>query len=283
MKPSPSRLALGLSLVFLALTLTAGQTGRVTTMPIQYEAAAGYLVGFGTMHKFGFHDDVDNAEETVYEGPVFSGPNRIILDTTGFTLYISSDNGADTEDIRVEGLDASWDAVSVDVTLAGLTFTQVGTASNWMRVNRAYNIGTNDLAGVVYLHIDGTDGNADGIPDTPATDIRTVINAGENQTLQAVYTIPDGFVGLLTEWCASALSTSGTTNPITARLRLTRQGAVSRIQERFGVGNPDSFCHRNDPPEAYNARDALEITAVSTGAASNVDASATFHLLLIPD
>ena len=287
MRPRARALFALIPLIGLALMLLGGQSGRVTTMPIQYEIAAGYLAGYDTVHKFGFHTDIDNTEETVHEAANFpaltQGPPRIILDTTGFTLFISSDNGADTEDIRVMGLDASWDAVTVDVTLAGLTYTQVGTSSNWLRVNRAFNIGTNDLQGVIYLHDDAVDGGADGIPDIPATQIRAVINAGENQTLQGAYTIPDGFMGLLTEWCSSALSTSGTTNPITTRLRLTQQGGVSRIQERFGVGNPDSFCHTNDPPEAYSARDALEITAISTGAASNVDTSATFHLVLIPE
>jgi hypothetical protein len=150
-----------------------------------------------------------------------------------------------------------------------------------MRVNRAYNTGSTDLAGVVYLHTDDVDAAvADGIPDIPSTQVRTIINAAENQTLQAAYTIPDGRAGFLKQWCVSALTTSGTTNALTARLRLTRQGGVGRVQSRMAISNPGTFCHEMDPPSSYQERDALEVTVVSTGAASNVDAAAMFDLML---
>jgi hypothetical protein len=255
-------------------------TSRMQQFDGEYRLASTSF-GASAIHRIGINSDVDASEETISEGHDMSGPARVILDTSAFTLYISSDNAGDTEPIVVEGLDANWDAQSVTVTLAGLTFTQVGTATNWMRVNRAYNSGTTSLVGTVYLHIDDVDAaTADGIPDTTATDIRAVINAGENQTLQAVHTIPDNFVGFLKSWCVSVLSTGGGTGNILARLRLTPASGVGRVEEMLSPQNPGTECRTFSPPARYVARDALEATAISDGA-TNDDVASSFDLALI--
>jgi hypothetical protein len=235
------------------------------------------------MNKFGNNADIDNVESSVWQGPDFAGPERCPADTTAFTLYISSDAAGDTEIISVSGLDGSWDAQTVEVTLAGLAFTKVGATSGWMRINRAYNMGTTALVGTVYLHIDSVDAAvADGIPDTPGTDIKTIVNVGEDQTLQACYTIPDGFDGYLTNFCASALA-GGAGNPVTFRLRhYGNQGPVNRTQTKWTLANGSRQCQVFDPPVKHEARHMLEITGISTGAASNAATSGTFDLFLRP-
>lgn len=241
--------------------------------------------GYGRVYKFGFHTDIDNTEESVWEGASFpsltDGPPRCPQDTSAFTLNISSDNAGDTGVIRVEGVDAGWDAVSVDVTLAGVTFTQVGTATNWLRINRAFNMGTTDLAGVVYLHTDDVDTGGDGEPDLPATQTKAVINGGENQTLQACYTVPDNWEAYLSSISLSAL-TGGAGDPVDFRLRHSSFGGIARVQTLHGLGSGSTLTETFDPPLPYPARSFLEITATSSGAASNGNVSGTFNLALFP-
>ena len=242
--------------------------------------------GKSRVYKFGFHTDIDDDEESVWEGATVpaldGGPDRCPQDTSAFTLNISSDAAGDTEDIVVEGLDANWDAVSETVTLAGLTYTQVGTASNWMRVNRAYNVGTADLVGVVYLHDDAVDvAVADGIPDIPATQTKAVINAAENQTLQSCYTVPDGWTANVTAISLAAL-VGGAGNAVDFRLRLTKPTGVGRVQLLSSLGNSDSYVETFNPPLPYVARDMLELTAITAAANSNANVSGTFNLALFP-
>lgn len=253
------------------------------SLPVTWATATGDLTYGALVQKFGFNDAVADTEESIWEGNDHSsGPVRCPLDTSAFTLYISSDNGADTEDMTVQGLDANWDSISVDVTLAGITFTQVGDDTNWMRVNRAFNAGTSDLVGVVYLHKDATDGNADGIPDTPSTDIITIVNAGENQTLQSCFTVPDGVTALMTDWCYSLLGGSGATQDYIIRLRVTPESGVSQSRQKFSNTEPDSLCRILNPPIVFSARDLIEVTAIRTTGNAAGDVSGHYGLVLWP-
>jgi hypothetical protein len=287
-----------LPLIICSLVLIAAR-GINRRVPLTLDDAArlNQLGSFSTLHKFGFNSEVDGSEETIYEGNDNSGPARIIIDTSAFTLYISSDNAADTEannvTIVVEGLDASWDSQSVTVSAAGNTaggggmngiaFVRVGAASSWMRINRAYNSDSAAVTGTIYLHSDGTDGDANGIPDEPTNQVRTIVSPSEDQTLQAFYTIPNGYNGLLRNWCVSALTTSGTTNAVTARLRMWPEGGVGRTQERTAVANPETVCIPYDPPLLFTEKTGLEVTGISSGAGSDVDVSSKFDMVIVPE
>ena len=260
---------LALPLLMLGSAATAQTMGDMGATPL------GYIL------KFGANDDIDNVETSVWEGNDAAGPERCPIDTTAFTLNISSDNAGDTEPIVVQGLDANWDPVQVTVTLAGLTYTQVGTASNWMRINRAYNAGSTSLAGTVYLHIDAVDGGADGVPDTPSTDIKTVVMATENQTLQSCYTIPDGYVAYVESFCASNLGGGGA-DPITARIRSIASDGVYRTRTKFYLAAGSDRCESMGEAVRIPARTMIEMTGVSSGAGSNQNATANFLIHLLP-
>jgi hypothetical protein len=229
----------------------------------------------GVINKFGFNDAITSAaEESVWEGDDLGGPARCPADTVAFTLNISSDNAGDTQKVVVEGLDANWEHYHVEVDLAGLAFTPVGTASNWMRVNRAYNMGTTDFAGDIYLHTDDEDAAvADGIPDDPENQIKAVIGVGENQTLMACYTVPEPFYYFVNGWCVSNLASG--TGVVTARLHFTQEGGVDRIQERFTLANPGNWCHPYPDRKRYDAREMLEITGEVVGSGT-ADMSGSF-------
>lgn len=265
-----------LAALFLLWVGPASGQDRWPSNADQPDANFAYRAGGSTLNKFGFNDDVPNSEESVWEGDDFSGPARCPADTSAFTLYASSSNGGDTQTMTVEGVDSNWDALSVDITLTGQTAVQVGSASQWLRVNRAFNTGSSDFSGTIYLHIDSVP--TAGVPDNPSTDIKTVINAGENQTLQSCYTVPDGKFLYLAKWCISNIGSGGA--EVNFRLRLTEENGSSRVQELVTIGNPDAWCSQYVAAVRYVPRSMLEVTAERASAGSS-DTTGTFNGYLL--
>jgi hypothetical protein len=288
-----TRLLLGLGVALVALLLLAASFKSLVQVD-GYLGVAGGNSGLTAVSKFGANLDVDANEETIYQGEdlVAGSPLRIFTNqAAAYDLYISSSANADaTLTIVVEGVDDEWAAASATVTLVagggpGTATTAVpsgSTSDQWLRVNRAYNTGSSDLAGIVFLHT-STDAGADGIPDTPASEMITGIAIGENQTLQAAFTVPDGFRGAVTQVCASVLATSGTTTAATMRLRARLvQGQILRTQSVSALTRGATACRNLKPYLSYAARTDLEMTAISTGAA-NLVISGQFGIVLLPE
>lgn len=252
------------------------------------------------VEKFGRSESVDTAENpaTVWDGINLGGddqyPDNVTTlpdwDDAAVTLYISSDTAGDTEPIRVQGLDADGNEQDVLVTLAGLTFTQVGAATNWRRVYRAFSVGTTDLVGDVYIHTDSADAAvADGIPDTPAADILAAIPAvnASNQTLMAFYTVPVDKQGLLKQWCWN-VNRASTAAEKEANFELqTRETAgtgiasqVWRTQHTFGANNRGKGrdCHDFMDPSVLPPLTDVRVRA--SVLVNSTDVGATFHVEL---
>jgi hypothetical protein len=103
-------------------------------------------------------------------------------------VSLVSDNGADTQDIVIVGLDITGEEVTQAITLTGTTRAPL-TTPLW-RVYRMTNDSGVSVVGMLYCYI--------GVGNVPgATDIRAVLDNGHNQTLMALYTIPKGKVGFL--------------------------------------------------------------------------------------
>lgn len=245
-------------------------------------------IGTGSVNKFGFNDAIAATEESVYEGNDFGGAARIIMDTTAQTIFISSDDAADAGiEITVEGLDANWDyqtvsqALGAPAAISGTAFQQL--PGTWMRINRAYNSDTTGLTGDVYVHIDSVDTGTDGVPDIPATHIRTMVTGAEEQTLQAAYTVGDQRDGWLTRMCLSVLSSGAGTNVTTARMRVYRDGSgtVSRTTQIFTADAPGTTCVDYNPPIHLDSRDAIDCTGQAGGAGEDV--ACTFDIILTVD
>jgi hypothetical protein len=259
-------------------------------IPFDHAASVGILSGYYTVSKFGRNAIITSAsvEESVWDAPdlpsTAAGPLRCFtnITDTASPIYISSDDEADAgTTVLVEWLDATWAANETIVTLGadntetGTEFALIGTA---LRVNRAYAVSA-AIAGNIYIHIDSVDGaTKDGEPDTPATDIIAVITAGENQTLQACYTVPLGFNALMTSKCMSNTGVGGS-DVITYRERKQTDNGPSKTQELLGLGDDLSVCPDIHPPKTYAEKTDIEIT----GAALTQAATATFGLILIPN
>jgi hypothetical protein len=277
-------LAIGLIAVFLMGIRVVGQHVPMTLG----EAAALSQVGskISAVNKFGRNQDADTTEDAIWDGSDLGGPIRCftVIGTTAVALYLSSDDENDAgEDVTVEYLDSDWDVNTVNVTLGaasagGTVFVQIGSETI-MRINRMYATDT-ALVGNIYAGIDDTDGDADGIPDTILTDYVAGIVIGENQTLQACYTVPNGFNAILTQWCVANINTAANATG-TFRLRRSVEGAASRVQQLQDLGESVSECTTHDPPITFAEKTDIELT--SDMSANNASVSGSFDLILVPN
>lgn len=151
--------------------------------------AAGIVAKASSEHKFGFNPSLATSLETVWDGAnLYVTPPDV-----GAEHFISS-SAADTQTIRVIGLDENFETQSVDIQLQGQTKTTLGASLKWSRVFRAFNLDNTTLVGDVYVYEDDT--VVLGVPQTPAK-ISAKITIGNDQTLMTLYTIAKGKTGYL--------------------------------------------------------------------------------------
>lgn len=238
------------------------------------------------IHKFGRNDEPTAADD-VWDcsEAAIGGPAVYPFQSAAFSLYASSDNAGDTtQTITVEGLDANWDHVVVDVDLDGQNFELVGTATNWMRVFRAYNSSAAALLGNVYLGLDAA--GALGVPTNVGTTLQACIQIGNGQTLMTIYTTADNEETWITQFCSSVLDiTPGTPGYATLlpQIRLNSPATQAwRIQTTFGLGadGTSDRCQVLTPPMYVPKRTDVKFTIEGV----SLDyVTSTFNMVAIPD
>ena len=155
--------------------------------PYELQVSKGQVAGASSLYKFGYNPDINGTEETVW-----SQGGDVVWPAAAFTAFISSSSTADTsagtgaQTVTVEGLDENYAVQSVTVSMNGQTQVQIGDASGWIRINRAFvaTAGSGGTAaGTVYIAATGV---SSGVPTGT---IYASITDG-NQTQMAVYTVP---------------------------------------------------------------------------------------------
>jgi len=182
-------------------------------------------------HKFGQNPAVGTSVEDVW--PIGGTEDFDNLDASARTIDINSTAADVGQVIRVIGLNASWDTITVDVTLNGTTPVQVGDALNWRRINRAFQVSAKPAAtGDVYMVETGGTYTA-GVPDDAAL-IHGFIDFPNaiNQTEQAAFTVPRGYVGLIYGFNGSIRASGGATRTASVIL------AVSDLADGATVDSP---------------------------------------------
>lgn len=183
----------------------------------------GGLQGLSVVNKFGRNTDVDTAAaEDIWSGGNNANATALYpFLTSAVPLYISSDDGTDTQDIEIQGLDENNDIQVVTQTLAGQTKTLVTAPLDWLRVFRARNLGS-ALTGTVYIYSDDT--VTAGVPDT-ATTTKAIIEPSDGQTMMAVYSVPRNTKAIITSWMVSIKRDSAVQDRyLTATLRVSEAG-----------------------------------------------------------
>ena len=147
------------------------------------EVSRGNVAGQKTLYKFGFNNDVNGTEEAIWiAGGAYNFPSDAAV-LRVFSDQTQDDDGDDgARVITIEGLDANYNEVSVDVTMNGTN--AVNTTQTFTRVNRAFVKTAGVLShnrGVISIVHQGT-----------GTYTVATLDATMAQTQQAIYTVPSG-------------------------------------------------------------------------------------------
>jgi hypothetical protein len=214
--------------------IRATEVGNLMTSDFLVEVSRGNIPGYSLDRKFGSIGSIQTSTPAdVWSYGITSGAETYTFSTTADIDRVSSDNSGDTGiSITVVGLDSNWLEVTQTVALDGTDAqTPVALTTPLIRVNRAFNANGTDLLGNVYVFVNGA--TTGGVPNT-VTDVRAFILIGEGQTLQTIYTVPDGktayFMGL-----ESSLTKAGGATIVSGTFRgRTREfGKVFRTKDEF--------------------------------------------------
>ena len=197
--------------------------------------ARGKTTGMSVVHKFGAASDFDAADGyvTVWDGAV-DAPD---IDAMQYTYCVTacvdsviSSSASDTGTVELQGLGGNGALVIQSATLNGQT--RVGLATNLWRVFRIKNTGATNFAGDVSAYVTNAP-TSGGIP-TDTSLIRAHVQAGNNQTLMAIYTIPTNKTGYVTGVYASSAG-ANKANASIVRLFVRPQGGVFQLKHQASV------------------------------------------------
>jgi len=220
---------------------------------IGWATALGKFDDCSAIDKFGYNADVGTSYETVWDtGGQYAYPSSAVT-MTATSASGATDNGVS---ILIEGLDTNYDVLTETVTLAGSGTAT--TSGEFLRVYRSYVLGATEPAGNITIANGGT--------------TYAQITTPYNQTLMAVYTIPNRKKG----WLVATNISIEKQKEVVAKILTRQQGGVFRtngIISSFAV----PFQRRWVVPQALPEKTDIEIQA-KAGASTAL--SAGFEIIL---
>lgn len=244
--------------------------GHPNDLLAKLQIADGTATGYSFVNKFGRNPDIDAAAEE----DVWDGGGSYTWATGAETVNVVSTDVNDTSagtgarTVEIFGLDSSYDEISETITLNGTT--NVESSNSYLRLHR------------MIVRTAGSGGmNAGAISATQSSSAIKMaqINIGNNQTLMAVYTIPNGKDAFILQLTMSVNKATSVGSNMYFRVRPLNE--VFQIKNiTGGHSNGSTRVERSFPvPLAIAAKSDLIISADSS--ANNADISATMDILLV--
>lgn len=235
-------------------------------------ASCGQLTGISNINKFGRNPDVaSGTTEDIWDGSeLYSWPATALMTSMSQTADQEVMRG---ETIEVQGLDANWDLLVQEKPLnATSTATAVALDTPLIRVFRMRVLSDEVGDSPIRVHNVGE------------TQDYAIISIGNNQTLMAIYTVPNGKTAYMTNYYASV--NPGVGAPTTLNIRLwardNENGYASQLKHILGVnanvGAYGQFQHYYNPYKKFTQK--TDIYLAATTAAAAADVSAGFDLIL---
>lgn len=247
---------------------------RINVIPYTYSIAKGDVEGHTALYKFGSNADIGTNEETIWEeGGLYNWDALPYLLGGGALVGIASTSANDTSNgtgartCTIYGLGShvgEANLISETITLNGQN--KVVSANSYQRVNRvvintAGSSGKNE--GIVYV---GTGNFTTGVPDYKWASI----GIGDNQTLMAIWTVPQGKTFYMTAFTATTNSNKG----LLVRMYAKPFGSVFQIKN-------ESFMYSTGIREQFTVplkfEELTDIDCRAKGVATGAGVSFTFE------
>jgi len=230
------------------------------TEPFNLQLARGQIENHKHVFKFGFNPDINGNEETIWDvGGIYAYPASAVTMTATTTAGTpATDNGVK---ITIQGLDADYNEVSQEITLAGSGTAT--TTQTFLRVFRAFVSGSQEPTATVNITNDGT------------TYARVTLD--DNQTLMAIWTVPAGYTAYILKGNLGT-GTANNNQYIIARLVSRELGKVFRTEAKVTIQNGE-IAVDFEVPLSFPEKTDIEARALSSGANNQVFAD--FELIYI--
>ncbi len=260
---------------------TANDVSSANPLPVESDTALriamGLVSGMSAHHQFGHNEALTAAggyEDIWSIGGTYTGFDA----TAAEIVTVVSDNTADTSagtgarTIQVYGLDASWAEQNETVTMNGTTM--VDTVGSYIRLDKMIVLtagsGVN-AAGVIVAAQKVTTAN-----------IFCEINADDNESMAAVYTIPAAKTAYISGFYASLANNQSGNATIRGRAR-PNGGVFNLKMEVELIGDGASYVHHvyKYPRGPFAAKTDMKMSVDAS--ANNMGVDAGFDVILVDD
>jgi len=247
------------------MSIVSSITRVGTYEPFELQVARGQITMHRSFCQFGANGAVGTSLETVWVGSsLYTFPAAAAATTISSSSADDASAGTGARTVLVEGLNASYEAVSESASLNGQT--GVTLTNQYLRVNKvtvltAGSGGTS--AGSIYV---GTGTVTTGVP----ANIINRTGSSSNESESAFYTVPAGYTAFITRFTmSSANSTADTSTRFILRIR--PYGGVFGYKAIYNIpGNGIYECEAAYPlavPEKTDL-DILSLTSADSAYAS---------------
>jgi hypothetical protein len=239
-----------------AKTMASFESGMIT----QFEGRV--------LSKFGDNQDIDSGVTEM----VWNTGGIEILPSGNDITHISSSNAGDTQQVKILGHNLIGDRKQFTVqtvTLDGQN--KVALDTPLFRIWRAWNIGSTDFAGIVYIYQDDT--VVLGVPQTQSL-IHATIPIGTNQTRKCALSVCSDTVFFI-ERLIATVKGSVKAN-VDFELQIKEFGGVWRSVMPLSISSNESFNEIIFDTPLY-APEKSDIRVIATSDTNNVKVSAVFN------
>jgi len=223
---------------------------------LELNIARGLVKGTTHINKYGYNPTVGSSYETVWDGA-----NTYVYIATAGTATVTSTEDDDVDGtVLVQGLDSNYNEVEETLTIGGSAGQQL-----FYRVFRAQMLTANT-----------GETNTGSVSITVDSKVAARITADYGQTLMAIYTIPAGKKGYMTQLDVG--SSKDLENEVKV---LTRNGVSLSWNTKSFITTRGGFLEKNfKVPMELPEKTDIEVRAKSSATSS---ISAGFELVIIED
>jgi len=241
--------------------------------PFLLQVSRGHIPGHSPVNKFGASPEVAlNTKEDVWDG----AGQYTFLTTAAITHIRAGLDSATTQGARIEvrGLDANWELVVQTKDLDGAnSTTEVALDTPLIRVFRMKVLENAVMDQDIWA------GDDDFIVGAASA----IIQAGNNQTLMAIYTVPAGKTAYMTSYYGNVTDTTNKT-PTSTEIGLwaadRARGYEFQLKHQMGIAEAaGGFQHNFSPYYKFSEKTDIKITALPADEPAHIHAG--FDLIVI--
>ena len=238
------------------------------------EARAGRIPGVSLVDIFGRNPDIDSGsgfEDIWNGGGEYTGLNAVAAETVSVVSSSADDNAAGIGAItmRLDGLDASYNEISEEITLTGTT--PVITLQSFIRCSFSVVLTAGSNREPV--------GNITATQSITTANVFFIMPLGSNRTMVASYTVPAGKTAYIDNTFATLAKKGTASSEIKGRVRAL--GGVFQTAEWFAINSTgSSYVYRDFENLSRAIPEKSDVVFSADSSTNDVGIAAGFTMII---